>query len=217
VRGVVYCEECLAAQLSGTMPAGTAPVAEPPAAPSGPSPGLAAMLGLIPGVGAMYNGEYAKGFLHVLIFGTLIWMAGHVHGLFGIGIAAFYVYMPIEAYRTARARQMGVPPPDPFGFNTLFGSHAAPVAPANVATGVVPGGAPVSEGVAVPPTGSEAPEVEQPRTRVPIGAVILIGLGVLFLLGEMDVLNFDWVGRFWPLILIAVGVRILMKRQQRGY
>jgi hypothetical protein len=37
----------------------------------------------------MYNGEYAKGFVHVLIFATLIWMAAHVNGIFGLGIAAF--------------------------------------------------------------------------------------------------------------------------------
>ena len=42
-------------------------------------------------------------------------------------------------------------------------------------------------------------------------------LGVLFLLGEMGALNFDWIWRFWPLILIAIGVRILMQRQKRGW
>ena len=124
----------------------------PPPAPTGcasgggtaasGSPDLAAFLGFIPGVGAMYNGEYAKGFIHVLIFATLIWMTDHINGLFGIAIAAFVIYMPIEAYKTAKARQMGLPPPDPFGFNNLFSSglranrrrgrrrHVAPVDPA---------------------------------------------------------------------------------------
>ena len=86
------------------------------------SPGLAAILGFIPGVGAMYNGEYGKGFVHVLIFATLIWMTAHVNGIFGLGIAAFVIYMPIEAYQTARARQMGLPAPDPLGLNRLFSS-----------------------------------------------------------------------------------------------
>lgn len=204
VRGVMYCEECLAAQLSGTMPVGAAAAQT---ASNTPRPGLAAILGLIPGVGAMYNGEYAKGFVHVLIFATLIWLAGHVHGVFGLGIAAFYMYMPIEAYRTAKARELGVPAPDPFGFNNLFGTHPAPVAPVNIAPGIVAGG------VAGEPGGSEPAELEQPGPRVPVGAVILIGLGVLFLLDEMNLLHFDWIWRFWPLILIAIGVRILMKRQ----
>ena len=94
------------------------------------SPGLAALLGFIPGVGAMYNGEYAKGFIHVLIFATLIWMAAHVNGIFGLGIAAFVIYMPIEAYQTARAREMGLPAPDPFGLNHLFSSAGPPPNPA---------------------------------------------------------------------------------------
>jgi len=91
VRGVLYCEQCLASQVSGTMPppGPGAPLrgAAPPVTEG--SPGLAAILGFIPGVGAFYNGEYAKGFIHVLIFATLIWAADHVSGIFGIGIAAF--------------------------------------------------------------------------------------------------------------------------------
>src|SRR5579863_3604179 len=84
VRGVVYCEECLASHLSTTMPPPGAvvvpPIVEPP--PGTPRPTLAAILGLIPGVGAMYNGEFAKGFIHVLIFATLIWLTNHGTPLF---------------------------------------------------------------------------------------------------------------------------------------
>ena len=109
VRGVIYCEECLASHLSGTMPPPGTTAVPPGAQPETGtgSPGLAAILGFIPGVGAMYNGEYAKGFAHVLIFATLIWMTAHVNGIFGLGIAAFVIYMPIEAYQTARARADG--------------------------------------------------------------------------------------------------------------
>jgi hypothetical protein len=155
----------------------------------------------------MYNGEYAKGFIHVLIFASLIWAADHVSGIFGIGIAAFVLYMPIEAYRTAKARQMGVQPPDPFGFNNmnLFGSAGQPAAATAPAPGV-PG-----EGATVPPQDySEGP-------RVPVGAMVLIGLGVIFLLDQFGWWHFDWFGRFWPLILIAIGIRVLMKRTGRGW
>ena len=122
IRGVIYCEECLASHLSGAMPPPGTTAVPPGAQPVAGvgSPRLAALLGFIPGVGAMYNGEYAKGFVHVLIFATLIWMAAHVNGIFGLGIAAFVIYMPIEAYQTARARQMGLPAPDPLGLNRLF-------------------------------------------------------------------------------------------------
>ena len=210
VRGVMYCEECLASHLSGTMPppgsTAVPPGVEPPA--SLPSPALAAVLGFIPGVGAMYNGEFAKGFVHVLIFATLIWMTNNLNGLFGLAIAAFVIYMPVEAYRTARAREMGLPAPDPFGFNSMF-SSAPPRNPAVASTTVAPG---VVPGTATP----SEPMEDEPRSRVPIGALILIGLGVLFLLDELGALHFDWIWRFWPLILIAIGVRVLMQRQARS-
>jgi TM2 domain-containing membrane protein YozV len=222
VQGVVYCEECLAAHVNGTIP--PPGVIVPPApAPGSGSPTLAAVLGCIPGVGAMYNGEYAKGFIHVLIFATLIWMSDHVNDVFGLGVMAFYIYMPIEAYKTARARQRGLPAPDPLGFNNLFGSGPSPSA----ARPQAPGPPPMNSAPIAPPgegmidAGNTAPLMEpedcKSPSRVPLGAVILIGLGVLFLLDEMGALHFDWIWRFWPLILIAIGVRILMQRQRRGW
>lgn len=211
VRGVIYCEECLASHLSGSVPppgsTAVPPGVQPPAGT--PSPRLAALLGFIPGVGAMYNGEFAKGFIHVLIFATLIWVTDNVNNLFGLLIAAFYIYMPIEAYKTARAKEMGLPAPDPFGFNNLFASGPQPNRTAAFTPAAPPAGAPVG----VVPEGE--PVQEDPRSRVPVGAYVLIGLGVLFLLDETGALHFDWIWRFWPLILIAIGVRILMQRQQR--
>ena len=209
VRGVIYCEECLASQVSGTMPpppgSGVVLPGAPPLVHTS-SPGLAAILGFIPGVGAMYNGEYSKGFIHVLIFASLIWAADHVSGIFGIGIAAFVLYMPIEAYRTAKAREMGLQPPDPFGLNNLnlFGSASQPAA----ATGVA----------AVAPVEGQPVETEyNGGSRIPVGAFVLIGLGVIFLLEQFGWFRMDWFGKFWPLILIAFGVRILMKRTGKGW
>src|SRR5438270_4387137 len=73
VRGVIYCEACLAARMEGTAPAAAfvppaqtvyPPYAAPPPyaaqqrspANSGPNPALAGILGAIPlGIGAVYN------------------------------------------------------------------------------------------------------------------------------------------------------------------
>ncbi len=209
VRGVIYCEECLASQLSGTAPPPPGPGAVAPGAPppvSGSSPGLAALLGFIPGVGAMYNGEYTKGFIHVLIFASLIWATDHVNDLFGLGIAAFVLYMPIEAYQTAKAKLMGVRAPDPFGLNNLnlFGSNTPPTVSAGVPAGVPVEGQPVEEDYGG-------------GSRIPVGAFVLIALGVIFLLEQFGWFHFDWFGRFWPVILIAIGIRVLMKRTGRGW
>jgi len=110
-QGTVYCEEHFPAEQA------PAPEASPYSAATVPnpgvSPGLAFLIGLIPGVGAIYNGQYGKGLLHVLIFGMLISIvnsnaaSGGLEPLFGMLIAVFYFYMPIEAYHTARKRMMG--------------------------------------------------------------------------------------------------------------
>ncbi|MGB8733763.1 MAG: B-box zinc finger protein, partial [Candidatus Sulfotelmatobacter sp.] len=81
VRGVVYCEPCLAARLESTAPAAGfvppqpayPPVGTPAVAPrstgSGPNPAVAGILaGFFPfGVGAVYCSQYAKGLAHLLI------------------------------------------------------------------------------------------------------------------------------------------------------
>src|SRR5229473_1952754 len=46
----------------------------------------------------------------------------------------------------------------------------------------------------------------------PIGPIILIGAGVLFLLYNFDIFPFYRIERFWPLILIAVGVLMFRNR-----
>ena len=49
------------------------------------------------------------------------------------------------------------------------------------------------------------------KSNVPMGAIVLVGLGVLFLLHTMDILFFSF-DRFWPLILIGIGVWLFVKR-----
>jgi TM2 domain-containing membrane protein YozV len=107
-QGTVFCAEHVPA-------VGQATAARPTGAPpsSGASPGLAFLLGLIPGVGAIYNGQYAKGIVHVLIFGLLISIessgVGGLSPLVGMLIAVFYFYMAFEAYHTALKKQQGEP------------------------------------------------------------------------------------------------------------
>ncbi len=107
VRGSVYCETCLGDLVEGKAPAppGTAAKKE---IIEGTNPGAAFALGLIPGVGAIYNGEFIKAAVHILIFGTLVSLADATDtALFGLASAAFYFYMPFEAYYTAKKRKLG--------------------------------------------------------------------------------------------------------------
>ena len=52
-------------------------------------------------------------------------------------------------------------------------------------------------------------------SRVPVAAMGLIVLGVLLLLHTLDLLNFDYVARYWPVLLIAAGVYLLWERFSR--
>ena len=109
--GQIFCEPCWTAWQSAHPP-----FVVPPA--GAPHPVLAAVLGLIPGVGAMYNGQFIKGLVHVVIFAVLV-SAAHVSDVFGLFIAGWIFYQVFEAYYTAKARRDGDPLPDPLGLNEV--------------------------------------------------------------------------------------------------
>jgi hypothetical protein len=143
--GSVYCEVHLpaAAPAAAAPPApyATPPASSPYTAPAGTPystqtppddsvhPVLALLLGLIPGVGAIYNGQYAKGLVHALVFGLLVSVIANGRGnnggmdaLVGIMIAAWVFYMAFEAYHTARKRRYGVAVEE---FSGQFDFHGA--------------------------------------------------------------------------------------------
>jgi hypothetical protein len=47
-----------------------------------------------------------------------------------------------------------------------------------------------------------------------MGAVVLIGLGVLFLLNNLGWFGFFWVRHYWPVILIVCGLWLFIRRQR---
>jgi hypothetical protein len=153
-------------------------------ASSGPNPTVAGILaGFFPfGVGAVYCSQYAKGLAHLLIFVMFIFALNHGgswDALFGIGLTFFIVYQIIDAVRTAKALQEGLPAPDPYGLASTFSL-----------------GTPGEKGES---------------KSIPAAAVILIGLGVLFLLHTMNLFEFG-LDRFWPMILIFFGGWTLAKQ-----
>ncbi len=114
--GQILCEPCSTAWQNLQAPF-------PPAVAGGPNPGVAAVLGFIPGVGAMYNGQFVKGFIHVAIFAVLVTITSSVHSdldiFFGLLIPAWILYQVFEAFHTAKARRDGDPLPDPLGLNEV--------------------------------------------------------------------------------------------------
>jgi hypothetical protein len=251
-QGQILCEPCWLAWQNVPNPFIVPPV-------GGPNPSAAAVLGLIPGVGAMYNGQYFKGFLHVVIFVVIISITTHF-GIFGLFIPAWVIYQAFEAFHTAKAIRDGQPIPDPLGLNevsnwlNLGGRPPYPPPPQpGPQPGFQPGAVPpVNPGppsgyappyAAAPPPPYGAPYQGQPyqtppyqappftpvtdplspgapppppqalwRRKEPIGAIVLIGLGVLFLLGQIDEIGGVIFKFTWPLLLIGLGVWLVVRR-----
>lgn len=184
--GTVYCDEHLAAAVPPVPPPGAG--APPPfspyagAAPPVPrvytsvSPGMALFLGFIPGVGAIYNGQYAKGILHAVIWGVLMSIAdsramNDARPVGVITVMAYWAYMALEAYHTARKRRAGEPVDELSSILNLRG-------------------------------GRDLPAI----------AIGLIVFGGILLLHTLDLLDFERVMRFWPVLLIGAGVYLLYGR-----
>jgi hypothetical protein len=47
---------------------------------------------------------------------------------------------------------------------------------------------------------------------IPTGAIVLIGLGILFLFGSLGLLHHDWIAHAWPLLIIGLGIWIIVRR-----
>jgi putative Mn2+ efflux pump MntP len=50
------------------------------------------------------------------------------------------------------------------------------------------------------------------RRKEPIGAIVLIALGVLFLLGQLDVFHGRMFEFTWPVLLIGLGIWLVVRR-----
>jgi hypothetical protein len=96
--------------------------------------------------------------------------------------------MVFEAYKTAKARQLGQPTPDFLGLDKLLGIQEPQ------------------------PSAAGAVASDAATERVPRGAIILIALGVIFLLGNFGLLRMLHLGQFWPVLLIGLGLWIAYKR-----
>ena len=141
------------------------------------------MLAFIPGVGAIYNGEYMKALMFILIFGGTISLLDSrasrgLEPFLGLFLAGFYFYMILDSYRSAKA---------------------------------------LGAGPAAAPAGAwDVPGLGGDGKAMPIGPIVLIVIGSLFLLNSMDIFRFFNVFRFWPLALIGIGVYMLWQRTGGG-
>jgi hypothetical protein len=140
------------------------------------SPGLAFGLGFIPGVGAIYNGQYAKGLVHAVIFGVIVSILdsgmGGAEPLFAMLLTAWIFYMAFEAQHTAKKRRMDEPVDE---YSGLLNLHGRP-------------------------------------SNAPVAGVVLVALGALLLLHTLNLFDFAYLMRYWPVLLIGAGVYLLYTR-----
>jgi hypothetical protein len=130
------------------------------------------VLGLFPGLGAVYNGEYNKALIHIVVFAAMIVGLSSDIGdsadvVLSLLLAGFVLYMAFDAMRIAKARNLGETSVDP---------------------------------------------LESWSRNRPIGPIILIVLGALFLLNNFNWFPFYRIWRFWPVVLIAVGALLFRNR-----
>jgi hypothetical protein len=206
VRGVIYCESCLAARMEGAPPAsgfvppvstpGVVPlqagyqqfmdqglgVKVPPGPTSGPNPAVAGILaGFFPiGVGAVYTGQYAKGLSHLVIMVLLI-----------LGVSSNLPWYVI----TILAIGMGF-----FYVYQIIDSARSAHA--------IQRGEPAPDPFGLAQTFGSGEKFE--ASKVPVGAAVLIGLGVLFLLHTAGLFEVG-PGIFVSLLLIFLGVWLFAK------
>ncbi len=256
--GLLLCEPCLLLRypaaaaspgwnpvpgVAATAPAGyvhPAPGAyrstgmgpRPPLSDATANPSLAGGIGWIPGVGAMYNGQFIKALIHVVVFVVLIGITEHF-GPAGILIGAWVLYQVFDAVQTAAARRDGLPLPDPFGILDLsrrLGPQAAYPGPTTYVPPVSPTPMPASQAATEPRRGPFEPTADSPMTAPfapvpavlpvgvparrgePVGAIVLIAVGLLLLMSTLGVLDVDWVGRGWPVLILLLGVWLLVWR-----
>jgi len=147
------------------------------------SPAAAGILsGFFPGAGQLYNGEAPKALIFFLIFAGAITMMPHgPHPFLPLIFAAFYVYQIIEAVQTATA----------INRKALESAAGGPVDAA---------------GTPVPASPVPAP---LPAQGSAFWGLILIGLGVVFLLANFDLVAIDRIWDFWPVIVIVIGLKMI--------
>jgi len=96
IKGKVFCQDCL---VRGAEWAATVKNLRVPT----DAPKRAAALSLIPGMGAVYNGDYQKAVIHFAVFAALTIMGDSINGVFGFGAFVFLIFTMFDSYRVAEA------------------------------------------------------------------------------------------------------------------
>lgn len=140
------------------------------------SPFLAGLLSFFfPGTGALYNGDYLRGVIYIIIFAGLITIQkqGQAQPFVALMLAGFYIFQIIDSVNTAGA----------INRKAVLGEKTQKI------------------------------EEDQISRVVKSGSVfwgaVLMGLGIILLLGNFEVIDYDHIFDFWPLVIIVIGLKFI--------
>jgi len=185
VHGVVYCENCLAARLEGVQPPmNTAPGFVPAAAPvAQPSSGPN------PTVAGILAGFFPFG-------------VGAVYtGQYAKGLAHLIIFF-LLIWGTDHISGLVC------GLGIAF-FYVYQIIDSVRSARAIQQGLPAPDPLGIGQTFGTGQKTDM--SKVPMGAIVLIGLGVLFLLHTMGMFEFG-VNRLWPFIIIALGLWLGARR-----
>lgn len=156
------------------------------------SPFLAGLLSLMPGIGQIYVGYYALGFIHIAVFAMTI-------ALLASGPASFAVspFSPIRLFYPALSIFLG--------FFVIYNIVDA-VQRATLYNLAVDG----VQGIELPDINASLPKIRVSEG----GGVALIAFGLLLLSNTLFGLPLDWLASWWPMGLVGMGVYLVVKARQ---
>ena len=151
------------------------------------SPFLAGLLSLMPGIGQIYVGYYALGFIHIAVFVTTIFLLVRMSinsfsaltPALGVFLGFFVVYNIVDASRRA----------------VLY----------NLALDGV-------QGIQLPDMNASLPKLQLQGSVT--GGAALIALGVVLLSNTLFGLSLDWLASWWPLGLVGLGAYLVAKARE---
>lgn len=163
IKGQYFCKDCVQKFVNGKI---EKKIEEEKRAYK--SPGGAALLSIVPGLGQIYNGQIVKAIGIIFLFVSLIILIDIYSSgpLFPLLLAAVCLGGIVDAYRTAKLHNL-------------------------ISKGLAP-----AESLRMVPEGSIW------------WGISLIIVGLLFLLHNFGI-RLNWLGDFWPLLLIGIGVYLL--------
>ncbi len=152
------------------------------------SPVAATFLALIPGFGAIYNGEFVKGIAFIAVFSIIIAILDKNPGeleeaILGISLVVFYFYTIYDSYKVASEMNKEVDLISEENEKDVYNNTY---------------------------------KLSESKDYNPFFGFFVLLSGIVILLLNFDVISWGNVRAWWPVLIIAVGIHIVYKNTRKG-